>query len=134
MILLDTHVLVRYAAGDRKLGKRAVIAIEKALRARTLLVSAISFWEIAMLVGKGRLRLGSTPTAFRERSFAQGLREITVDGEIGIRSAELASMHSDPADRLIVATAVLSGATLVTNDAQILDMKVSGLRCLDGAV
>lgn len=133
MILLDTHILVRYAAGDRKLGKKALAAIERALRNRALLVSSISFWEIAMLVQKGKLKLSYTPMALRALSLQQGIAERSVDGEIGIRSAELASMHPDPADRLIVATAILSGATLVTSDAQILDVALAGLRTQTGS-
>lgn len=132
MILLDTHILVRYAAGDRKLGKRAVAAIEKSLRAGALYVSAISFWEIAMLALKGKLRLGATLTAFRERTLAQGIQELAVDGDVGIRGAELLLMHADPADRLIVATAVASGATLVTNDTKLLELKLGGYRAHDG--
>ncbi len=134
MILLDTHILVRYASGDKKLGKRALASIEGALRTRALSVSAISFWEIAMLVGKRKLRLSDTPMAFRTLVLQQGIAEHPVDGETGIRSAELSSMHADPADRIIVATAILSGATLVTSDTQILSMKLAGLRTQDGSV
>ena len=86
-----------------------------------------------MLVQKGKLKLSDTPMAFRALSLQQGIAERSVDGEIGIRSAELASMHPDPADRLIVATAILSGATLVTSDAQILDVKLAGLRTQTGS-
>jgi PIN domain nuclease of toxin-antitoxin system len=132
VILIDTHILVRYAAGDRKLGKRALTTLEKALPARALNVSAISFWDISMLVGSGKLRLHTTVTAFRERTLAQGIQELVVDGELGVRSAELTWMHADPADRMIVATAVLSGATLVTSDAKILELKLAGFRCQDG--
>jgi PIN domain nuclease of toxin-antitoxin system len=58
------------------------------------------------------------------------LPEIPVDGEIGITAARLAALHADPADRLIVATALCARATLVTADARLLAMK-GGPSCQD---
>ena len=69
-------------------------------------VSAVSFREIALLHDKGRLTLLRDLGAWRGKLFRDGLTEIPVDGEIGIRAAELADFHRDPADRLIVATAL----------------------------
>lgn len=132
VILLDTHILVRYAAGDRKLGKRAIRSIDSALRKSELAVSAISFWEVAMLVEKRRLKLQSAPIAFRALALRQGIYEYPVDGEIAIRSAELTALHADPADRIIAATAISAGATLITADAQLLGAQLAGLRVQDG--
>jgi PIN domain nuclease of toxin-antitoxin system len=56
VILLDTHVLVRYLMGDKKLGRRAVASIDKVLPDDEVFVSAISFWEVAMFVERRRLR------------------------------------------------------------------------------
>ena len=61
--------------------------------------------------------------AWRRRLFREGLREIPVDGDIGIRAAELADFHADPADRVIVATALLGGHQLVTADRRILEWR-----------
>ena len=58
MILLDTHVVVRYLAGDKRFGRRTVAAVDKALADGEAFVSAISFWEIAM----SWLRIGSSST------------------------------------------------------------------------
>lgn len=98
MILLDTHVLVRYLMGDKKLGRRAVSAIDKALPDDEVFVSAISFWEVAMLVERKRLRMDLTVQAFRTLALRHGIHEEPVDGEIGISAAELPDSHADPAD------------------------------------
>ena len=72
-----------------------------------------------MLVDKGRIRLDDNIQAWRREHLEQGVVEIPVDGEIGIRATELPGFHADPADRLIVATA-LAGHRLVTSDHRIL--------------
>ena len=101
-MLLDTHVFVWLDAGSDKLGKQARHAIEAAFEAGSLAVSAISFWELAMLQQRGRIALPPIRT-WREELLDMGLREIAVDGEIGLAAAELQDFHPDPADRLIVA-------------------------------
>ncbi|HTJ47225.1 MAG TPA: type II toxin-antitoxin system VapC family toxin [Kofleriaceae bacterium] len=131
MILLDTHVLVRYLMGDKKLGRRAVATIDKALPIDEVYVSAISFWEVAMLVERKRLELDMTVTAFRTLVLRHGIREEALDGEIGIAAAELPGTHGDPADRMLVATAVLRGLTLVTADDVLLRWKLRGFRAQD---
>ena len=131
MMLLYTHVLVRYLTGDRKLGRKAVAVIDKALPDDEVFVSAISFWEIATLVERGRLQLDMTASAFRAVVLRHGIQEEPVRGDIGIAAAELARLHGDPADRLLVATAVLQGLTLLTADATLLGWKVRGLHTQD---
>ncbi len=123
MIILDTHVLVWYALDDERLGRSARRRIQAAVRATELGVSAISYWEIAMLAAAGRLRLDGSPDAFRTEALARGIDEVAVDGKIAIVASRLAGMHSDPADRIIVATALERAATLITADAKILAMK-----------
>jgi PIN domain nuclease of toxin-antitoxin system len=131
VILLDTHVLVRYLMGDKKLGRRSLAAIDKALAGNDLFVSAISFWEVAMLVEKRRLELDTTVTAFRSLALRHGIQEATVDGEVAIEAAELPDAHGDPADRMLVATAILRGLTLVTADDVLLSWKLRGFKTLD---
>ena len=72
-----------------------------------------------MLRQKGRLDLLTDIGSWRMSLLRDGLIEIPVDGEIGIRANELADFHPDPADRLIVATA-LAGHRLVTADRRLL--------------
>lgn len=131
MMLLDTHVIVRYMSGDTKLGKRARVAIDRALIGDALRVSSISFWELAMLVAKRRLELDTTVAAFRALAIHEGIQEEQIDGEIAIFAGELPDKHGDPADRLLVATAIVRGLTLVTADATLLAWKQRGFRTSD---
>ena len=72
-----------------------------------------------MLVDKGRIRLVEDVHAWRLEHLEQGVVEIPIDGEIAVRAVGLADLHADPADRLIVATA-LAGHRLVTSDRRLL--------------
>lgn len=73
-----------------------------------------------MLEKKGRLYLQQHPAAWRRDLLTMGLQEIPLDGAIGVTAAGLDDFHADPADRMIVATALRVGATLVTADERIL--------------
>lgn len=119
MILLDTHVLLWSRLGAQKIGPGSRELVERAWREATLAISAISFWEVAMLHRKGRMRLLQDVTAWRTQLLDDGLVEIPVDGTIAIRANRLVGFHPDPADRIIVATA-LSGYSLLTADRHIL--------------
>jgi len=120
VIVLDTHVLVWFAEDNPQLGTRATRLTDAALQRDETMVSAISFWEIAMLTEKRRLTLDLAPTALRRHVLEQGVREVAVSGAIGIGAAQLAAFHPDPADRMIVATALSVGAMLLTADDAIL--------------
>ena len=120
MTLLDTHVLLWFRSNHARLGAASRRVIERSWWAGEAAVSAISFWEIALLRDKRQLTLRQEIGLWRRRLLREGLREIPVDGDIGIRATELANFHRDPADRLIVATA-LGGHQLVTADRRILD-------------
>ncbi len=119
MMLLDTHVLLWLRVGERRLGARARRAIDRAWCAGEVCVSSISFWEIAMLQQRGRIRLHGEIESWRRAQLQEGMIEIPIDGPIGTRAAGLAGFHADPADRLIVATA-LEGHRLVTADERML--------------
>lgn len=131
MILLDTHVLVHYATDDARLGKRARTAIERARAKDEVFVSAMSFWEIAMLRAKKRLVLETTVSTFREQVLHVGIAELVVDGEVAIAAAELPDKHADPADRILIASAIASGFTLLTADGILLGWKLRGFRTQD---
>lgn len=120
MILLDTHVLVWLDTGSDRLGARCRERIETAHRDAEVAVSAFSFWEAAMQVERGRIELSLPSARWRQDLRAAGLREIPVDGEVGILAATLDGFHGDPADRILVATAILHRAELVTADRAIL--------------
>jgi PIN domain nuclease of toxin-antitoxin system len=119
MTIADTHALVWLWTGDASLGSSARQTLDDALQDGELAVSAMTFWEVAMLRAKGRLDFPEDVGAWRRELLSQGLIEIPVDGEIGIRANALPGFHADPADRIIVATA-LGGHQLVTADERIL--------------
>ena len=120
LILLDTHVLLWLRIGDARLGPLARREIDHAWHLGELAVSSISFWEIAMLKSKNRIDFPESLELWRRVQLEQGMVEIPVDGKIGLRAVGLRDFHPDPADRLIVATA-LDGHRLITADARILD-------------
>ncbi len=119
MILLDTHVLLWLRIGDARLGPLARREIDQAWQSGELAVSSISFWEIAMLKSKNRINFPESLELWRRVQLEQGMVEFPVDGRIGLRAAVLDDFHPDPADRLIVATA-LEGHRLLTADERIL--------------
>src|SRR4051812_34335007 len=120
VILLDTHAAVWFATDSDLLGKTSQRLADEALKDERLSVSAISFWEIALLVSKQRLMIGRSPSDLRLELLDAGVTELPLTGPIGILAAEFAGLHADPADRFILATAVIHGAGLITADALLL--------------
>jgi PIN domain nuclease of toxin-antitoxin system len=123
MILLDTHVLIWLDEGSHRLGKKALQQINKEFEGGVIAVSAISFWEISMLIQKQRLEIQMPLDDWRGELIQSGIQEIPVDGSIAIYSGGLQNFHGDPADHLIVATSLKLDATLVTADQKILSWK-----------
>ncbi len=120
-LILDTHTLLWMDRNDRALGLVARQHIESAWRAGTVAVSAISFWEVAMLAERGRIKLPKSADHWRADWLQAGLVEIPVDGRIALLSCELSDFHRDSADRFIVATAIAASAPLITADQKILN-------------
>jgi PIN domain nuclease of toxin-antitoxin system len=118
--LLDTHCLIWLDQAIERMSPRAQRLVDVASADGNLGVSAISFWEIAMLVAKQRLRMSQPLAGWRREWLQQGLIELPLAGAIGIAAAFLADFHADPADRWIVATARDLDATLLTADDKIL--------------
>lgn len=121
-MLLDTQVLVWLAAGDERLRPAVRRRIEAAAQAQQLWVSAITPWEIGMLVAKGRLVLDRDVMDWLQAALAlPGVRLAPLEPALAVASTRLpGELHGDPADRLIVATARHLGATLATADLALL--------------
>jgi PIN domain nuclease of toxin-antitoxin system len=132
MILLDTHVFVWLAEDSPKLGHKARQRIDRAMVRRQVHVSAISYWELGMLVAARRLRLARDLADVRAAAERGGPRELAVDGEISIVASRLSALNGDPADRIIVATALCVRATLLTADKRLLGMR-GGPACVDAS-
>lgn len=130
MILLDTHVLVWVAEGLPRIGRRALRIVEQSSYGDALGVAAVSFWELSMLAEKGRVATAMSPRVLRHSMLARGIREVPLDGAIGIVAGELGGLRGDPADRMIVATALALDATLMTADESLLDWS-GALRMVD---
>jgi PIN domain nuclease of toxin-antitoxin system len=126
-MLLDTHAAVWFTTDSGLLGKRSQRLADRALAAGELAVSAVSFWEIALLVTKGRLRSIDSAREMRNLILSTGITELALNGDIGILAAELENIHSDPADRFIAATAIAHHAILMTADERLLRWR-HGLR------
>jgi len=120
MLLLDTHVLVWLDEGNPRLGKTALQTINESLANSQLGVATISFWEVAMLIEKQRLTMQLELADWRFELLQAGLLEIPLRGTTAIHAGQLRLFHGDPADRMIVATAIENGATLMTADDKIL--------------
>lgn len=121
MIVLDTHSWVWWISGDSRLSATAHDAITKAATESQLHISAISAWEVALLVAKGRLELTIDVNDWISHSEALPfIRFIPVDHRLAVRSVQLKGyLHNDPADRIIIATALSIGAPIVTRDQKI---------------
>lgn len=123
MILLDTHALIWWVNGDRKLSTRAAEAIESELTGSNgqILVSAISAWEIAMLIAKGRLALGLDVDEWLDTvDQIDTVRFVAITRQLAVQSTRLpGNFHPDPADRLIVALARHLSVDLLTSDFKI---------------
>ncbi len=128
MILLDTHVLVWSAEGHQRLGVAAGTMIEETRQADRVGVSAVTPWEIALLVEKGRLRLALEVAAWMEAVLgARGIDLLPIEPAIALDSVRLpGDFPPDPADRFIVATARHWRAPLLTADRAILDYAAEG--------
>lgn len=119
VIILDTHVLIWATQEPQQLGEQTQFLIERAFATQKLAVATITFWECQMLCNKGRIALAYSVQAWRDKLISQGLHEIDLNSQIAITSANL-DLHGDPADRMIVATAMACEATLITADHKIL--------------
>ena len=123
LVLLDTHVWVWYVEGDRaRFSPRIEPVIEAAVERGDLLISAISVWEVAQLDALRRLQLGQEVRTWVARALAfPGVRLKGLSPAIAIESTRLpGEPHRDPADRMLMATARLTGAALVTCDTRML--------------
>jgi len=121
VIVLDTHALVWWAVGDRRLSARALRAIRGAAKDGAVFASTISVMEIATALRRGRLTL-SIPLGqwLADLRALPELRFEPVSAEIAALAGSFdGAMHGDPANRIIAATARSLGARLVTADERL---------------
>jgi PIN domain nuclease of toxin-antitoxin system len=115
-LLLDTHILLWWVAGDRKLPRSLRDRITSA--ENDVSVSAATFWEIAIKARLGRIHIDLEE--LRAAVNADGFRELSVQIAHTLRLQELPDHHRDPFDRLLIAQSIADGQRLVTRDESIL--------------
>jgi PIN domain nuclease of toxin-antitoxin system len=122
-LLLDTHIWFWSLVEPSKLSRRVRAAVKRAENA--LWLSPISVWETLALAERGRVRLDSEPRAWVVEALGKTpVQEATLNFEVAVRSREILPSHRDPADRFLVATALVYDLTLVTADEILLKAKV----------
>lgn len=121
-LTLDTHVLIWYSEGIN-LSESAARLIEQARKTGNLYISAISIWEIAMLVNKDKIALSISLDEWVNKLLeTPGLNLIDLSVPVLIQSCELPKYeHKDPADRLIIASVRSINSHLMTFDQKIID-------------
>jgi PIN domain nuclease of toxin-antitoxin system len=123
MIVLDTHAWVWFLSNPELLSKKAKRYVDAAVKEKAVMISSISALEVALLVARKRLiltlELGDWIAKAEMLPF---FKFIPVDNSVAIKSVNLLQpLHSDPADRIIIATAISLGAPIVTKDEKILN-------------
>jgi len=124
LLLLDTHcwLLAQLGQVDR-LSRPAVSAMRNAESAGHLRISVISVWELGMLEQHGRVGLQMNIRSWVDQALTKpGISLTPLTPEIAIESSNLpGNLHGDPADRIIVATARVWNATLLTKDPRLIE-------------
>jgi len=124
MILLDTHVLIWMAAEPKLLTRKAREAISAARNQGGVGIAAITLWELAWLAQNRRIQISGSVESFVRETTARVLVK-TITAEIAARAVRLGVEYpKDPADRLIGATAIEEGLSLVTADMKIQNSKL----------
>ncbi|MBY0495691.1 MAG: type II toxin-antitoxin system VapC family toxin [Cyanobacteria bacterium] len=113
-LLLDTHALLWFQGGDRRLSRRARAAIEA--EDAELLISAVTVWEMAIKASLGRLQLAASVEDYVGEKIAQGYSMRSIECEHAARVERLPWHHRDPFDRLLAAHALVENCPLVTRD------------------
>lgn len=128
VIVLDTHALLWWALDPDRLSQAATESVREMERHGGF-ASAISIWELGVKVQRGKLDLGISIGEFVHRIDRSAIVQLlAVDTATWLRSLEIVWDHRDPADRVIVATALLQGVPLVTADDQI--RRFPGVTCI----
>jgi PIN domain nuclease of toxin-antitoxin system len=122
-LLLDTHVWIWLMIGDERLSSSFRRTVEQYKEKELILISAISVWELGMLVEQRRIQLEIDTLDWAEQAFeSPHINLMPLTPRIAIQSSRLPGLiHGDPADRILIATASEHNAILITHDQKILD-------------
>ena len=120
-LLLDTHTVVWLTEDRPSLGKAARRACNAALAANEIVISTITYYELGLQLQRRRIAGPSDLGEWRQRIINLGLKEIPVSTEAAMRASGLGNLTGDPFDRVIVGTALVEDAILLTADESLLD-------------
>lgn len=121
MVILDTHSWIWYVTESPKLSKKAQNLIKESEQCG---VSAISCWEVAMLIEKKRIGFSIPIEIWMEMALNfNKIKFIPLSPEICILSSKLENFHGDPSDRIITATSIIKKSVLITKDDKIISSK-----------
>ena len=122
-LLLDTHIFLWSMLEPERLSKKVAVELQK--EENQLWFSPISSWEIMLLDKTGKVSLDPDPASWLREAFKRvAVKEARINHEIAIQSCLVKLPHRDPADRLLAATAMIYGLTLVTADTRLIQSKV----------
>ena len=113
-VIVDTHVLLWFVAGDKRLTRHARSTIES--EENTCYVSLAAWWEVAIKLSLERLRLDEPLDAFIESRIGEGFRSLPVEVEHIAKVATLPFHHRDPFDRLMISQSIEEDMPVVTGD------------------
>jgi PIN domain nuclease of toxin-antitoxin system len=121
MILLDTHVWIWFVSNPELLSEKAGKAIDASVEENAVFISSMSAWEVALLVARKRLELTLDVADWVAKSeMLPFIQFVPVDNDIAMKSVRLPEpFHHDPADRIIIASAISLGVPLLTKDRRI---------------
>lgn len=115
--LIDTHILLWYIVGDKRISKEVREKIENS--SNSIYLSNASLWEIAIKVSIGKLKLRGTLIDLKNFVFQTKIKILEFDFDDLETLQKLPFLHQDPFDRLIIAQAKTKSFELITNDSQI---------------
>ena len=121
ILLLDTHTVLWMTEDLPRLGRAARRSCDAALAAGELAIPTVVLFEMGWALKRGRIEGPANVRDWRNRLLSLGAREIGLSAEIAMRAMELDDLHGDPLDRIIVATALVEEAMLLTADRPILE-------------
>jgi len=121
-IILDTHILLWFLSGDKKLSQKQKSLITDVQN--TKYVSIATIWEIALKANNGKLDLAVSLKKFVENLDENNFQMIDIQISHIYHLSKLPFHHNDPFDRIIIAQAIIENYSLITNDAQIKKYKL----------
>lgn len=121
-LLLDTHIWIWLMLGDEKIKSSFKNHVENQIENENILISPISIWEVGMLVEKKKIEIQMDCLDWIEQAlYTTGIVLAPITPRIAIQSTRLpGTIHSDPADRILIATSYENNAVLVTHDQKLI--------------